>query len=160
MDKPKNDEEMINMPVQTVSAVFDIITTCDFKLNIEFNAGTNVPEPVSINEVNYNDEVIYSKEEALNPNTIYKTTNGEKKKLTVKFKCKNYRNSVSKFEYTVTGVIFTVMNSKDALKFKSEKYSIIRYNSYYLTLVEKQKQEEIKTNNEYYILDLKNVFWS
>ena len=158
--KPKDDEEASKMPEQTVSVVFDIITTCDFKFNIDFKEGTNVSPAISVKEVNYNDEIIYSRDDALNPNTVYKSTEGKKKKITVKFKCKNYRNSVTKTEYVITGITFTAMDSEDSLKFKTEKYSIIRYNSYYQKLINDKKEEEKKTNTEYFVLNTKEVYWS
>lgn len=159
LDKPKEDEEVTKMPLQTISVELDIVTTCDFKLNIEFKEGTNISPAISLNEVNYNDEKIYTRDEALNPNTIYASTNGHKKRLTIKFKGKNYRNSISIYEYAVTGITFTAMNAKDVLKYKSEKYSIIRYNSYYLKLLREQEEKEKREGNKFYVLDLKNTFW-
>lgn len=156
--KPKDDEEVINMPVQTVSAMFNIITTCDFNLSIIFQDGTNEFPNVDLLEVNYNDEVIYDKETALNPNTVYSSTKGEKKKLTVRFSAKNYRNSIAT-EFLVTSVNIRVSNVENNLKYKTEKYSIIRYNSLYNTIKAKEDKEKEKIDKEFYILDTSSVRW-
>ena len=146
------------MPLQTVSAVFNITTTCDFNMSIVFEDGTNEFPNVDLFEVNYNDEVIYDKETALNPTTVYKSTNGEKKKITIRFTAKNYRNSVEG-EYIVTSVNIRVSNSEDNLKFRTEKYSIIRYNSLYNTIKAKEDKEKEGESKEFFILDNNSLYW-
>lgn len=157
--KPKDNEEVINMPLQTVSAVFNIVTTCDFNLSVVFEDGTNEFPNVDLLEVNYNDEEIYDKETALNPKKVYKSTNGEKKKLTVRFSAKNYRNSINS-EFLVTSVNIRVSNVEDNLKYKSEKYSIVRYNSLYNTIKAKEdKEKEQIDNKEFYIVEKDTIRW-
>lgn len=152
LDKPQENEEVINMPEQYVSAVFDIITTCDFILNINFEEGTNEFPMVDLFEVNYNDEVTYQKTDALNPDTVYKSTNGELKKFTIKFLAKNFRDSV-KNSYIITGVNLIISNSEDHNKSLSQKYSIVRYNSVYV------EEETTAWTEEYYILIQDSVMW-
>lgn len=156
--KPHDNEEIINMPLQTVSAVFTILTTCDFKASILFEDGTNEFPNVDILEVNYNDEVIYDKEKALNPDTVYKSTNGERKKFIVRFTAKNYRNSIEG-EYVVTSVFIRVSNAEDMLKYHEEKYSIVRYNALYNSILKKNKGDKDKFNKEFYVLDPNSVYW-
>lgn len=153
---PKSEEEVINMPLQTVSAVFDIITTCDFILSIQFEQGTNEFPNVDILEVNYNDEKLYTKEQALDIKTVYPSTEGQKKKLTIKFTAKNYRNSI-KTQYVVTSVNIMIANNEDHIKSKSEKYSIVRYNSLYELMVKGEEEEEKKDRE--YIIDQGSIFW-
>lgn len=153
LDRPQENEEVINMPEQYVSAVFDIITTCDFILNINFEEGTNEFPTVDLFEVNYNNETIYSKVEALNPDTVYPSTKGELKKFTIKFLAKNYRNTVRN-PYIVTSVNLIISNSEDHNKYLSQKYSIFRYNSLY------KEEEQQAAPEEYYILIEDSVRWS
>lgn len=150
LDKPKDGEEPIKMPEQTVSVVFDIITSCDFILNIQFESDTNIFPNVDLFEVNYNDEFTYDKVTALNPATTYKSTEGERKKLTVKFFAKNYKNTVAT-EYTITSILFTIANSEDNIKSKTEKYSIVRYNSEYNAL-KKREYDLYKGESEYVLM--------
>lgn len=154
--KPKDGEEPIKMPEQTVSVVFDIITSCDFILNIQFEPDTNIYPNVDLFEVNYNDEFTYDKVTAMNPETTYKSTEGERKKLTVKFFAKNYRNTVST-EYVITSILFTIANSEDNTKLKTEKYSIVRYNSEYNAL--KKKEEDMHKGESDYVLIQDSLLW-
>ena len=148
--KPKDGEEPIKMPEQTVSVVFDIITSCEFILNIQFESDTNVFPNVDLFEVNYNDEFTYDKVTALDPKTTYKSTEGERKKLTVKFFAKNYKDTV-RSEYKVTSILFTIANSEDNTKSKTEKYSIVRYNSEYNALKKREYKPE-QGESEYVIM--------
>jgi len=158
LSKPKKDEEVINMETQYVSIEFNIITTCDFIMNIHFEEGTNEFPNVDIVEVNYNTKKIYTREEALNPKTVYPSTNGELMKFIVKLSAKNFRNS-TKGQSLVTSINFIISNAEDHNKQKNEKYSIIRYNSLY-----KEKTNEDSTKNEnsnsVYVLKSDNITWS
>ena len=151
LDKPSDNEEVINMPLQTVSAVFDIITTCDFILNIDFEEGTNEFPTVDVLDVNYNDEITYSKTEALDPNTIYKSTKGELKKFIVRFSAKNFKNTV-RHDYVVTSIKLTISSSEDHNKYLDQKYSIVRYNSI-------PHEEEYEIVEEFYVLVADSVYW-
>ena len=163
LDKPKKDEEVINMPMQYVSVMFDVITTCDFILNIHFDEKTNEFPNVDIVEVNYNDEKIYTKEEALSPSTIYSSTNGELKKLIVKFSAKNFKNS-RKGNSIITSVNFIISNSENHEKQKNEKYSIVRYNSLYKEIKKKKiykDDSELQEDLEaLYVLKTDSITWS
>lgn len=153
LEKPKENEEVINMPEQYITAVFDVITTCDFILNISFEEGTNEFPNVELFEVNYNDEVTYSKTEALNPDTVYASTKGELKKFTIKFLAKNFRNTVRN-NYVITSADLMIANSEDHNKNLTQKFSIVRYNSIY-------HEEERETKYEaYYILVQDSVQWA
>ena len=103
-------------------------------------------------------EEIYDKETALNPKMVYKSTDGEKKKLTVRFSAKNYRNSINS-EFLVTSVNIRVSNVEDNLKYKSEKYSIVRYNSLYNTIKAKEDKEKEQINKEFYIVEKDTIRW-
>ena len=152
LDKPNTDEEVINMPLQTVTVVFDVITTCDFIFNIDFEEGTNEFPLVDILEVNYNDEISYDKVQALDPKTTYPSTKGELKKLIVKFSAKNFRNSV-KGEYIVTSINMTLSSAEDHNKNLTQKYSIVRYNSAYVPDNGTAEMEE------FYVLVTNSVRW-
>ena len=129
-----------------------------FNLSVVFEDGTNEFPNVDLLEVNYNDEEIYDKETALNPKMVYKSTNGEKKKLTVRFSAKNYRNSINS-EFLVTSVNIRVSNVEDNLKYKSEKYSIVRYNSLYNTIKAKEDKEKEQNDKEFYIVEKDTIRW-
>lgn len=145
INKPKFEEEVVNMPMQYVSFEFDIITTCDFILNATFEEGTNEAPNVDLIEVKY-DEKDYKKDESMTPNTVYKSTEGLLKKLMVKFSAKNFRNS-KKGESIITSIKLTISNKENHLKQKSEKLSIVRYNSLYNKEEEKEKSENTKEYN-------------
>lgn len=155
---PKENEEIINMPLQTISAEFNIITTCDFKVSIIFEEGTNEFPVVDILEVNYNDEFIYDKEQALDVNTIYPSTEGNKKKLIIKFTAKNYRNSITS-KYIVTSVNVTLSNSEDNSRSKTEKYSIVRYNALYSLTKEAEEEEKERKKRSQYVVNQNDVYW-
>ncbi len=155
LEKPKKDEEVINMPLQFTSASFDVITTCDFILSIIFDEGTNEFPNIDVVEVNYNDERIYSKEEALNPLTVYPSTEGELKRISVKFSAKNFRNSVKEYSL-VTSVRIVISDNIDHNKIKAEKYSIIRYNSIY----DESYRRKDDSKESFYILVENSVKWA
>ena len=92
-----------------------------------------------------NDKIIYKKQEALSPSTVYPSTKGEKKQITVRFAAKNFKNS-NKGEYLITSINFIISNAEDHLKYKTNKYSIVRYNSLYEAL--KKEDEEKKGAKE------------
>jgi len=152
---PKENEEIINMPLQTVSAVFDIVTTCDFIMTIQFEEDTNEFPNVDILEVNYNDEKTYTKTQALDVKTVYKSTEGQKKKLIIKFIGKNYRNSV-RTEYVITSINVTIANKDDNTKSKTEKFSIVRYNSLYYNIKEEKEEKE---KAKVYVIDQDSAYW-
>ena len=154
LEKPKKDEEVINMPLQFTSATFDIITTCDFILSIIFDEGTNEFPNVDVVEVNYNDERIYTKEEALDPLTVYPSTNGELKRLIVKFSGKNFRNTTKGYSL-VTSVNILASDSVDHIRIKHEKYSIVRYNSIY----DESYRDREESKEAHYILVENSVKW-
>ena len=133
-------------------------TSASLNLSVVFEDGTNEFPNVDLLEVNYNDEEIYDKETALNPKMVYKSTNGEKKKLTVRFSAKNYRNSINS-EFLVTSVNIRVSNVEDNLKYKSEKYSIVRYNSLYNTIKAKEDKEKEQNDKEFYIVEKDTIRW-
>ena len=159
LNKPQDNEEVIKMPIQYVSVMFNIITTCDFIMNIHFEEGTNEFPNVDIVEVNYNDEKIYTREEALDPKTIYSSTEGELKKFIVKLSAKNFRNS-KKGKSLITSINFIISNSEDHNRQKNEKYSIIRYNSLYKEEKQEQEVKDDSLSNRNYILKSDEIYWS
>ena len=152
LDKPTENEEVINMPLQTVTAVFNDITTCYFILNIDFEEGTNEFQKVDKLELNYNDEITYSKVEALDPKTVYSSTKGELKKLIIKFSAKNFRNTVRNL-YIVTSINLVLSSAEDHNKQLTQKYSILRYNSLY------REEQTLGYAEEFYVLIEDSVMW-
>ena len=152
LNKPLFDEEVVNMPLQTVTAVFDVITTCDFILNIDFKEGTNEFPLVDVFEVNYNDEKSYTKVEALDPKTIFPSTSGKLKKFIIKFSAKNFRNTV-KLSHIITDVNIQISSADDHNKYLSQKFSILRYNSAY------NEERSSSVLEEYFVLMNDSVYW-
>ena len=156
IDKPEFDEELDKMPLQYVSAKFNIMTNCDFILNIDFEEGTNESPAVDLVNVIYDDILPgLTKEEAMNPKTVYKSTEGKIKNIVVKFSAKNFRKTTGD-ESLVTSIRFTVSSVEDNSKRKSEKFSIVRYNSLYK---EEVNVEEETTKKEYSFV-VTNIEWS
>jgi len=149
LNKPKYDEEVVKMPQQYVSAKFDIISTCDFILNIDFEDGTNELPAVSLVEIDYGGKI-------MNLNDIYKSTEGEKTNLTLKFKALNFRNS-TKGESLLTSIKITISNVEDHNRNRSEKFSILRYNSLYK---EEINTEVLVNNSKDYKMIVTDLQWS
>lgn len=154
LDKPKYQEEVIKMIDQYVNVDFNIITTCDFNISVIFKSSTNEFPSVTLTEVNYNDEFIYEGEKGILQETVYPSTNGELKKLTLKFWAKNFSNSVIG-ESLVTTFDVTASNVNDIKKQKSERYSIIRYNSLYDKFDETPEEED----DSEYIIHEDSIVW-
>ena len=124
------------MPEQIVNVDLNIITTCDFTLSVLFDDKTNELPAVTLINVNYNDEDVFS-DNNIDSNKVYTSTKGELKKITLKFWAKNYANSNGSDSLS-TNIFITVSNSNDTKKSVTEKYAIIRYNSLY----EKYSEDE------------------
>lgn len=145
--KPKHMEEVINMPDQYVIAEFNIITGCDFYLSVNYDRFTNEFPPVTLVNVNYNDEVEYKNSDGLGITTVYPSTNGEEKKLILTFWAKNYNNS-ARDRNIITTIDVRVSSIDDASMFREERYSVVRYNSNYKI----EKKVEKKEDQEKYII--------
>lgn len=154
LDKPKYQEPVISMPDQYVNVDLNIITTCDFTLSVLFDDSTNESPSVSLINVNYNDEDVFENNN-IDPNKIYSSTNGELKKITLKFWAKNFSNS-KKPDTISTGIFITVSNSNNTEKSITEKYAIIRYNSLYEKY---QEDEEIIVDTGRWQLVASSVQW-
>lgn len=154
LEKPKYLEEVIKMLDQYVNIDFNIVTTCDFNVSVIFDRNTNEFPSVTLLKVNYNDEFEYDGEQGILQDTIYPSTNGELKKLTLKFWAKNFNNSVVG-ESLVTSLKVTVSNIKDINKQKTEKYSIIRYNSLY----EKHEEEKAELEDDTFVIIQNSIKW-
>ena len=142
LNKPKHMEEVINMPEQFVIAEFNIITGCDFYISVNYDRFTNEFPPVTLVNINYNDEVEYKNGEGLGITTVYPSTEGLEKKLILTFWAKNFNNS-ARDKSLITSLEVTVSSIEDVGEKKTEKYSIVRYNSNYeLPPEEKEKEEE------------------
>lgn len=155
LNKPKHMEEVINMPEQYVIAEFNIITGCDFYISVNYDRFTNEFPPVTLVNINYNDEVEYKNGEGLGITTVYPSTEGLEKKLILTFWAKNFNNS-ARDKSLITSLEVTVSSVEDVGEKKTEKYSVVRYNSNYELPPEEKEKEEQET---YIILTDKGNSW-
>ena len=146
-------EEMAKMEDQHVSAEFSIITGCDFYLSVLYK--DNIFPQVTIESINYNDELIYQGDEGIGIEHIYPSTNLEEKKIIINFLAKNFYSTVDD-AFNITSIEVVAANVKDVSKEQKAKYSIVRYNSYYKE-VEVEEEEEFKVE---YIIDTGASYWS
>ena len=150
LNKPQYLEEPINMPEQYIYFSFNVITNCDFHINV--NYVNNDAPGVEITQVNYNDE--FTIDGATSLNYVYPSTNMNEKEITIQFGCRNFSSMTEAFAKTTK--IQVIISNKDNNQLNETLwYSILRYNSY---IKESEYIESLKDKYNYYESNISS-FW-
>ena len=149
---PESMEEPINMPIQHVYVSLNVITNCDFSIDIDYE--NNETPTIELDNINYNDEYHLQGIEALEH--TWESTNMQEKNVILLFNCKNFLSSTGP-KTKITKLNITVSAKDNSNEYKSIIYSVIRYNSYFIN-----EEPEPEPEPEYtaeYIVDESQSKW-
>ena len=153
--KPEYLEEPINMEIQHVYVSLNVITNCDFVIDIIYD--NNIVPNIELESINYNDEFTITGIDCLEH--VWPSTGMKEKTIVLLFTCKNFFSTTGP-KTDITKLSISASAYADNTRAKKIVYSIIRYNSFYKEddTNNEPEQETIEYSTEY-VADEKNSKW-
>ena len=150
--KPQPMEEPINMELQHVYVSLNVITNCNFTVDVLYE--NNETPTIELDNINYNDEYHLQGLEALNH--TWESTEMKEKNIILLFNCKNFYSSTGP-KTKITKINISITAKENNKETKKIVYSIIRYNSYFIE-DEEPENPDIEYTTEY-IIDEEQSMW-
>lgn len=151
--EPEAMEEPINMPMQHVYVSLNVITNCEFFIDVDYE--NNTTPTVELDNINYNDEYkVAGSVEALSH--VWESTEMQEKNVVLLFNCKNFMSSTGPKTAT-TKLNITVSAKDNTNASQTVVYSIIRYNSFFIE--EPEEPGEPPVSDVEYIVNESESRW-
>lgn len=141
LKKPIQGERIEEMEPQIVSVELVINTNCPYNLNVQIE--NNEEPPIAVNEINVNDDYVYSGSMGLG--IRYQSTEGKDIPIKISFICRNYSSTKKEFQLYTKAKI-TAACDADGNVFKDLIFTVVRYNSSYSEDIKGNFSEEISVN--------------